>query len=194
MTGVGPIDRAVFYWIFGWPEWLNPLFQLMSEGNKWWPVRIGLAALAGWLISQKPTRVPTILALIAWPLSNVVTDILKNGFQMLRPCVELPDIHPRVEILTSFGTASAHSANMAAVATGMFLGLGWKAWPWMVLAVLVGISRIYVGVHYPSQVLLGWFVGVVVGFIVFHTGMALVRLRSAKPRDLDQAEAPVEES
>ncbi len=191
MTGVGPIDRSVFYWINGWPDWLNPLFQLMSEGNKWWVVRIGLGLLATWLIWKKPTRVPTILALIAWPLSNVVTDALKHGFQVPRPCVELPDVHLRVELLTSFGTASAHSANMAAVATGMFLGLGWRAWPWMVLAFLVGLSRIYVGVHYPSQVLLGWGVGILVGFIVFHTGMALIRLRTAKATESGPDEEPV---
>lgn len=190
---MGPTDRAIFYWINGWPDGLNPLFQLMSEGNKWWPVRIALALLATWLIWNGRTRVTTILALIAWPIANFSVDLLKHGLQMLRPCVELPDVHLRVDPLTSYGTASAHAASMAAVATAMFLGLRWKAWPWMVVAFLVGLSRVYVGVHYPSQVLFGWATGIAIGAGVFYAGQSLLKTKKPKDADSAQAEAPVEE-
>lgn len=191
---VGPWDKAVFYWINGWPDGLDPLFQLMSQGNRWWSVRIFLGVLAVLLVSIKRTRVAAILSLCGWPLSNLITDVLKGTFQMGRPCVVLSDVHLRVELLTSYGTASAHAANMAAVATVFALYLGWKAWPAVLVAFLVGLSRIYVGVHFPSQVLLGWLVGALAGLIVAKTYEAYLKVRDRTATgDLPDA-SPAEES
>jgi undecaprenyl-diphosphatase len=57
---------------------------------------------------------------------------------------------------------------MTAVATAFWLFLGWK-WglPWVLIAFFTGLSRIYVGAHFPAQVLLGWAVGVGAGFFVY---------------------------
>lgn len=95
-------------------------------------------------------------------VGNEVCDILKNWLMMPRPSVELLDAHFRVNKLTSFGTASAHSANMMAVATAFLYYWRRAGYVWLVIAVLTGLSRIYVGVHYPYQVLFGWAVGAVV--------------------------------
>lgn len=84
---------------------------------------------------------------------------------MQRPCVELLDVNLHVAKLTSFGMPSAHSANMACIAA-VFLWLCPRlGYVWGGIALLTGISRIYVGVHYPSQVLVGWTVGAAVGTI-----------------------------
>jgi len=51
---------------------------------------------------------------------------------------------------------------------------------------LTGFSRIYVGVHYPSQVLLGWVCGTFSGFLVVHMGKAIaqrVEARRVTPSD-----------
>jgi undecaprenyl-diphosphatase len=55
---------------------------------------------------------------------------------------------------------------MAAVAVAMTLNLKWWGVPWIIIAVLTGISRIYCGAHFPGQVLWGWCVGIAVGFAV----------------------------
>jgi len=78
---------------------------------------------------------------------------------MLRPSVEVPDAIIRVNRLTSFGTASAHSANMMAVAVPFLYYARPIGFFWLGIAILTGISRIYVGVHYPYQVVFGWMVG-----------------------------------
>lgn len=158
-------DVAVFRWINGWPSPLDPVFLFFSEGNKWNWVRLILLAVTLFCLWRKPTRACTVIGLAAWPLANELTDILKNGFQVLRPCVELSGVLVRVndgQPLTSFGTASAHSANMAAVAAAFTWAIGWRAWPWWIVAFMTGLSRIYVGVHYPSQVLFGWACGIAV--------------------------------
>lgn len=160
-------DESIFRWINAWPDWLEPIFLFFSQGNKWWPVRIGLGLIAIYLLWNKRTRAITIVALLSWPIANEITDLLKNGVQMLRPCVELDQINLRVEKLTSFGTASAHAANMAALATAFSLEWRKRAWPWVAVAFFTGISRIYVGVHYPSQVLLGWLCGAAAAVLVW---------------------------
>ena len=80
----------------------------------------------------------------------------------------------------SFGTASAHSANMMAVAT-LFLIVDRK-WGtfWLAIAVLTGLSRIYVGVHYPQQVLLGWLVGANAALLTHWVYRKVRDARSAK--------------
>jgi undecaprenyl-diphosphatase len=161
------MDEAIFRWINGWPDSLNPIFWFLSESTKQTWVKVVLALYVLILLIATPkTRRAGIMVLIAWGLANGLTDALKAGFQVTRPCVDLIDCHLRVGKLTSFGTASAHAANMAAVAFVLTAALGRWGWFWIPIAFLVGISRIYVGVHYPSQVLLGWLSGAFAGFLV----------------------------
>ena len=82
---------------------MNPLFYVLSKGTKLLPVVIILVIAVIFLLRDQRTRVPTIIALISWPIGNEVCDVFKNTFQHLRPCVELSDINLRVEKLTSYG-------------------------------------------------------------------------------------------
>lgn len=164
------LDRAAFYWINGWPEWLTPLMRLLSQGTDAWPGRLALLAALVALLWRRSTRLGGAIAALGWPLANLVTDVWKTSFPFARPCNELPDVIARVGISQSMGTASAHSANMAFVAVALWLGCGrgWGA-PFAALAFGVGLSRIYVGVHYPSQVLFGWATGAFVAWLVVKT-------------------------
>lgn len=161
-----------------------------SEGNKWWWIRIGLLALLAFLLWRKSTRKATVIAMVAWPIANAACDALKFGMRLPRPSVDLADAVIRVERLTSFGTASAHSATMMAVAIAFLfysrpLGLAWIA-----VAALTGVSRIYVGVHYPYQVLLGWAVGAFVAIVAVKSWQAFESLRSNRAQaDVSQGES-----
>lgn len=168
------LDLAVFYAINRWPETVSPFFYFLSECTKWKPVRFTLVGIFLAMLAWPRTRRAAVYIIIAFPLANEFCDVLKAGFKVLRPSVELSDAIIRVNKLTSFGTASAHSANMAAVAFVMTACLGWK-WGigWILIAFFTGLSRIYVGVHYPSQVLLGWICGTLVAFLVIRAGDAL---------------------
>ncbi len=186
------LDLAIFRWINTWPDGLEPLFITLSEGNKWTPVRLLLLAIFGYLVYRKDTRLAAIVAVISWPLANEVCDIFKNTFQMMRPSAELSDAVIRVNRLTSFGTASAHSANMMSVAAAfLFLARGPWAYAWLVIAILTGISRIYIGVHYPYQVLYGWAVGALVAVAIGLVAKEIVRRRSphVDPEDLEPESA-----
>jgi len=184
---VREIDRAVFEWINHWPASLAPLFVFLSEATKSKVVRAVLLVLIVALIAAgKQTRKTILIALVAWPLANGLTDVLKNVFQMARPVVDNPaGVIERVGHLTSYGTASAHAANMACIAFVFTYYLRWWGSPWIVIALLTGIARIYVGVHYPSQVLLGWVCGLFIGFLVVKTWEAYSKLRNRQGNALE---------
>ncbi|MBX7132976.1 MAG: phosphatase PAP2 family protein [Fimbriimonadaceae bacterium] len=178
------LDRQVFDWINRWPDEWAPFFRFLSIGIKGLGLKIVFGVLAVGLLIWPKTRLATILALLSWPLANGITDLLKSFVPMLRPSVDLASAIVRVEPLSSAGTASAHSANMAAVAMAFALNLGsWRGQDvrlrliiafWVLVAFLTGLSRIYVGVHYPYQVVLGWVVGCFAAWLVTLLGRVAV--------------------
>lgn len=203
-----PLDRALFRWVNRIdPAW-DPVFLFFSEGNKWTAVRIGLAVLVLLLLLRKQTRAAAAAALLAWPLANALTEALKNLLPSLRPSATVawlidvgwppdwaraldPGVHLRIEPLSSFGTTSSHSANMMSIAVAFAVLAPKWAPAWFVVAFLVGTSRVVMGVHYPTQVLLGWTCGAWVGWLVAQTIRAGMRLAAAT-RDRAKTSGPAE--
>jgi undecaprenyl-diphosphatase len=187
------LDEAVFRWINGWPDSWSPFFVFLSQGNKllWVRIVFGLLIVA-MLAAGRKTRTAVLLAIVAALVSNELTDVLKATLAVPRPSVDFPEAIVRVKRLTSFGTASAHAANMAALAGVMFAFFRWRAAPLLLLALLVGLSRVYVGVHYPSQVLFGWLCGLFVSWMAVWTYRAWLRTRVSEPAPEDDHAEPDE--
>lgn len=159
----------LFHWINGWSNSYAPFYDFLSEATKWIWVRIALGLIAIALIAAGPqTRKAAFLSLAGFLLANFITDQFKNYLPLLRPCVELfPNVvNHGVGFLDSKGTASAHAANTAAIAFVMTFFLRYWGLIPIAIAFFTGVARIYVGVHYPSQVLLGWACGVAAGAVL----------------------------
>lgn len=179
---MGAIDQAIFRAVNGWPDSVAPIFVFFSEATKA-PYRVVVVPLllilvVAMLVRGGRSREAAILALLAVLLSNGLTEALKTAIAMPRPCNDLPNVVLHVGRLTTFGTASSHAANMAAVATVFTALLGRWGWPWIGVAVLTALSRVYVGVHYPSQVVLGALCGIFCAFLLMQTWAAYLRLRN----------------
>ena len=95
-------------------------------------------------------------------LSGIVNEALKMGFHLPRPPIE----KHLIPVLGS-GFPSGH-AQMAVVVWG-WIGFRYKQWgPTLVLMFFIGFSRLYLGVHYPSQVIGGWMIGfTILGFWIW---------------------------
>lgn len=173
------LDESIFRWINGWSfQWEN-FFVFFSEATKQTPVRIGIALIVIALIAAGPTTRKTILlSLVAIIMANSFADAFKYAFHMPRPCNDLPGVTLHVGQLTSYGTASSHAANMAALAFVMLYYFRWYGLPWVAVAIITGLARIYVGLHYPSQVLLGFILGILSALIVVKTFEAFLKRRA----------------
>ncbi len=177
----GEWDNELIRWVNGWNPFWMPFYKFMSEALDLGWVRVVFALLTiGMLFGTRQTRKTILLTMCAWPLANLITDIFKRTWPYPRPYQIMPEIDLYTGAMASNGTASGHSANTAAIAFVFVWGL--RAWglPWVFIAVFTGLSRIYLGVHYPSQVLLGWTVGLFCGWLVTTTWEAWVRLRTPK--------------
>lgn len=163
------MDRAIFHWINSWSSSYEPAMKFFSEALNygWMKITFGMVLIA-MIAAGKVTRKAALTSLIAFPIANGLTDLFKHFLPLPRPCNDptVEQIVVRIGTTLSPGTASAHSANMLAVAICMTLSLRWGGIPWIILALMVSISRIYNGVHYPYQVLLGWICGAFAAILV----------------------------
>lgn len=157
-------DGYVIDILRGWPQWLTPGMNVITFLGNPITVIVGMAALA--LYAYKIQRLPLLMGAVAVVGVIGVNSVLKEIFQRMRPNTE----YVRNMFIDSFSFPSGHSAA-AAVGFGFLAYLAWKLLPspWGIpvaillclLILLVGISRVYLGAHYPSDVLGGWLVGLV---------------------------------
>jgi len=126
---------------------------------------VGVLVLA-YLLRRHQRAAATQIAIVIGGAA-VLNTLLKLIFQRDRP--EL------WELLTYEATYSFPSGHalMTSVVAGLLIAMTWRSnWRWWTLSfgvlytVLVGLSRLYLGVHYPSDVLAGWCVGAVWVLIV----------------------------
>lgn len=95
-------------------------------------------------------------------LSSYINEALKNALMQPRPCEPRPDLC--IDHAEGYGIPSGHSQN-AVVFWGVIAHWIGKAWAWVaaiLLMLLIGLSRIYLGVHFPTDVLAGWAIGIVI--------------------------------
>jgi undecaprenyl-diphosphatase len=109
---------------------------------------------------KKKTLVVLLLAILSLLLADWIGNSLKYYFERIRPCNEIEGVRVLVGCGGSFSMPSNHAANAFAFAIPFFIFFKNKIrYAFLAVALLVALSRIYVGVHYPSDVLAGAFLG-----------------------------------
>lgn len=160
-----PFLDPVMYWVtktlFWLPLYLFLLFLIIKYFKKdWWIVLLGIA-------------------LVILLTDRITSGFMKPFFERLRPSREplLEGLvhlvkHPSGKVYTggTYGFASSHAANT--FATAMFFWLLFRQrfrWMWIlfVWATIMTYTRIYLGVHYPGDILVGLLIGLVCGWFGF---------------------------
>lgn len=159
---------------------LDQVMMFLSTTYAWIPLHLLLL----YLLFRRYGK-QTWVWLFAIVLTVVLADqissaVMKPIFERLRPSHE-PSLIGQVHIVNQyrggkFGFASSHAANTFGVAMLLWLVLR-NHRPWIGLlflwAILVSFTRIYLGVHYPGDILGGFAVGAASAFVSYYTTIAL---------------------
>ena len=147
---------------------LDFLMPILTNLNYWripWAIMVILLLIFG----GKRGRIAVALLLVGITLSDqLCNSLIKPLVGRIRPCNALENVHLLINCTRSFSFPSSHATNMF---TGMmilsFIYRKLRIAFW-VIAVMVAYSRIYVGVHYPLDVLGGIILGIICAGIVIY--------------------------
>ena len=174
MDWILQLDTQIFLAINGWHnEVWDGIMWWISGKTTWWPFYLLLLSYLGWKRRWQLLPMVLFIALVITLADQTSVHLFKNVFERLRPCHE-PSLQGLVHLVNNkcggqYGFISSHAANTFAVA---FLTLLWIRKRWftalmLIWALLVAYSRIYLGVHYPGDVLFGGIWGAGCGTLLY---------------------------
>lgn len=177
------IDYSLFHFINHTLS--NPffdfLFPVIRNPHTWIPLYIILAFYCLWKF-KKTAWIYILVVVIAFALSDHITSAyFKSFFCRLRPCHQNL-MHARLLLEScggKYGLPSTHASNHMTIAftiilTGFFISK-WIKTLLILWALLIGFAQIYVGVHYPSDILGGYIFGIIVSLFVYYMIFPLLK-------------------
>lgn len=154
---------------------LNALMILITTLGNGGLIWIVISVL---MMLRKKYRPVAIIALLAMACCYIINDgIIKNLIQRPRPFLEIPELVPLIARPDTFSMPSGHACSSFAAAIVFLRRMGGKGAPFLLLAAAIAFSRVYVGVHYPSDVLIGIVIGIAGGCIFYSVFNNIFRKR-----------------
>jgi undecaprenyl-diphosphatase len=156
------------------------LTALMSLLSAWWVKGVVIAALGAVAdLRRRPRAVPwtAALATIALLAASLASGLLKDAFDRVRPALAEPGVTALGPIPGDPAMPSGHAATAAAAAAVVALLHPRLRLPLIALVAAIGLSRVYLGVHYPSDVLAGLALGAGLAWLVVAAARLAVRAR-----------------
>lgn len=170
------IDKELFLLINGChAEWMDIIMYYVSQKLTWVLLYIVLLVLLYKQYGLRAIAIALTAGLLILVADQTSVVFFKDFFKRLRPCHE-PELEGLVHLVKNkcggqFGFISSHATNTFALAA--FLSLLMKSkyrWLPMILVLWASLnvySRVYLGVHYPGDVLVGAIYGATLGFLFF---------------------------
>ena len=147
------------------------LWLFITRQSNWIPLFILLLYVIYKKLGVKQTLYLLLFITVIVDITDQTTNLFKNGFQRLRPCnnPEINTVIRVVQVRNSFSFFSGHASNSMAVAAFLYFVLRDKikffglifVWP-----LIFAYSRIYLGLHYPGDILTGYLFGFTFAFLV----------------------------
>jgi undecaprenyl-diphosphatase len=167
------LDQKIFVFLNGLgSETYDGLWLILTKQTSWIPLFILLLYLIFKKLGTKQALFLMLFVTVLVVLTDQTANVFKNGFQRLRPCNN-PEINTFIRIVqsrTSFSFFSGHATSSMGVATFLYLifkkdfNYFWLLFLW---PLIFAYSRIYLGLHYPLDIISGYLCGAILGFLMF---------------------------
>lgn len=134
---------------------VTPAMLVATWAGNWGPRLVVAFGTAVFLVASGQGRRAVWLAALIGAAAGLNTG-LKHAFALARPTLQ-----PHLDAVTTYAFPSGHAANSAVLA-GALAVLAGRRWAWapaVGAAGLIGLSRVWLNVHWPTDVLGGWMVG-----------------------------------
>lgn len=165
------LDQQLFLFLNAMhsPLWDSVMYAI-SWKVIWIPIYIAILVYLGITYKRKFLVILLFIILAVTIADQFSVQLFKNVFHRLRPCHE-PSLQGMVHLVNGecgglYGFVSSHAANSFNVAllSLMFIRRRWYTISILVWATVIGYSRVYLGVHYPGDVICGSMLGALVGW------------------------------
>lgn len=144
------------------PSIIRTLAVLLAHSGDSWFWLIGLGLL--WWLGDETWEQLALVMIIGIVITAVVVMVIKFTVRRRRPQGEWGRIYRSTDPHSFPSGHAARSTMLAVIALG--LGPLWLGLSLLIWAPLVGLARIILGVHYPSDVLAGMVLGIIMGVLV----------------------------
>jgi undecaprenyl-diphosphatase len=185
-------DREFFYLIHGRTEngFFDLIMPVLSDFDLWrWPLLAVVLAVV--IFGRRRARMTVLLAVIAVALSDQISSaLLKPLFARPRPSHVLEGVRLLAGRGGRYGFPSAHAANVFSAWIVLALRHPSSKYALVAIPVAVAYSRIYVGLHYPLDVIGGALLGLAIGLSVVALGQRLTD-RMARQQEVSDSEPSV---
>lgn len=172
------LDKDLLIYLNGFhADWLDPAVLLITETFFWLPLYLFLLYLIIKTYGKESWIALLAIAIVILLTDRITSGLMKPYFERLRPSRD-PSLTGLIHLVKNsrgdlyfggkYGFASSHAANTFATATFFWLLFRqtrkWIVWlfPW---AIIMTYTRIYLGVHFPGDILVGGILGVICGWI-----------------------------
>jgi undecaprenyl-diphosphatase len=177
------IDTQIFLWLNSFHSPLgDKIMWFISGKTEWIPLYFFLIVFLIYRFRKQSMLILAFAILAVILADQLAVHAFKEVFERLRPSHE-PDIQQQVHIINNYrgglyGFVSNHAANTFALVTflGFILRGKYIVYFLFFWASLVSYSRIYLGVHYPGDILCGAMLGILIGWIMVTGYRKTIRL------------------
>ena len=175
-------DLFIYLNSLGTETW-DPFWLAYTSKWNWIPFYALLLYLIFRQIGKKPMLVTIVVVALMVLVTDQVTNLFKHGFQRMRPC-HLAEIIDGMRLVRDgcggrYGFFSGHASNTmaAAIFIGFTLRNKYKYLLYLLIvwSLLMAYSRVYIGVHYPLDILMGMSFGAISGYTFYRLNLFLIR-------------------
>lgn len=193
MDTILELDKDLLIWINGFhTDWLDPIVLMITKTAFWTPLYLLFIFFMFKYLDEQQWVAILCASMTILLADQITSSIMKPLFHRLRPSQD-PDIQNLLHLVANskgelyrgglYGFASSHAANTFGISTFMWLMFKDKL-KWMGLcflwATMLTYTRLYLGVHFPGDILIGAIVGILGGVASYQLFLFIKKKREQR--------------